>query len=115
MVFWLCAVYNKHEIIQIGNQTSGKSHVLSQVLISFAVNCMFFVYGSANGIAREAGRLCRIRFRNKVLRNQGTVQRLHRQIWEIGSFRSKRSHKSTTDHKNDRSSRRNPRGSGSPA
>ena len=32
MTFKLYAVYNKHEMIKIGNQTRGKSQVLSRVL-----------------------------------------------------------------------------------
>ena len=31
MIFRLYTVYNKHEVIKIGNQTSEKSKVLSQV------------------------------------------------------------------------------------
>ena len=32
MIFRLYTVYNKHEMIKIGNQTAEKSQVLSQVL-----------------------------------------------------------------------------------
>ena len=32
MIFSLYTVYNKHETIKIGNQTTEKSQVLSQVL-----------------------------------------------------------------------------------
>ena len=32
MIFRLYTVYNKHEMIEIGNQTREKWHILSQVL-----------------------------------------------------------------------------------
>ena len=40
MIFRLCVVYNKHEMVKIGNQTREKSHILSQVLEKFAVDCI---------------------------------------------------------------------------
>ena len=35
MIFTLYTVYNKHDVIKIGNQTGEKSQVLSQVLEKF--------------------------------------------------------------------------------
>ena len=39
MIFRHYAIYNKHEMIKTGNQTRGKSRVLSQTRIIFAVDC----------------------------------------------------------------------------
>lgn len=51
---------------------------------------MHFMYGVANGNAREAVRLYRMRFPNRALPDRRIFQRLHRQLSETGSFRGQR-------------------------